>query len=298
MTSPPLVSVVMPAYNVAWCITKAIDSVLAQHHSQIELIIVDDGSTDNTAEVLKSYGDRIRVLHQPNSGQSSARNTGIRAARGKYIAFLDADDWWLPEKLQQQVELLEKFPHLGFCSTAAKVVDESGRILNHWNCPGIEGEALETLFQHHAAVAGGCSSVMMRHDLFQQVELFDESLAGFEDPDLWIRLAAVTGYGCIDQPLVRVLRRTGSVSGNLHAMRQAAIRSMHKNRQLLPKNKRGTFWRNCLAGVYADYAMGAYRSGERTAAVRDILHACRLAPLQRGRLCLGLLKDIALRRSL
>lgn len=298
MTNPPLVSVVMPAYNVDWCIGKAIDSVLAQTHPTVELIVVDDGSTDSTARVLQNYGDRIRVLHQPNSGQSSARNAGIRAADGKYIAFLDADDWWLPEKLQRQVELLENSPHLGFCSTAARVVGSNGKVMNQWDCPEVEGEALETLFQHHAAVAGGCSSVMMRRELFQQVEPFDESLAGFEDPDLWIRLAAVTGYGCIDEPLVMILRRDGSVSRNLHAMRHAAIRSMHKNRRLLPKEKRGAFWRNCLAGVYADYAKGAYRAGEQGAAVRDILHACRLAPLQRGRLCLGLLKDIALGRSL
>ncbi len=296
-TEPPLVSVVIPAFNVAWCVEKAIDSALAQTHPAVEVIVVDDGSSDDTPRVLASYGDRIRGLQQPNGGMSNARNAGIRAAQGEYIAFLDADDWWLPEKLERQLQLMLADPTLGFTSAAALVVDDKGNVLNHWNCPGIEGNQLEYLFQHHAAVAGGCSSVMMRKNLFDQVALFDETLHGFEDPDLWIRLSAVTGYSCVNEPMVMVLRREGSVSRNLRSMRAAAIRSMHKNRHLLPPEKQGAFWRNCLAGVYADYAMGAFRAGKRGAALRDALHTLALAPLQRGRFGLGLLKDLALGKS-
>lgn len=130
----PLVSVVMPAFNVAWCVRRAIDSVLTQTYLRHEIIVIDDGSTDDTASVLASYGDRIRVISQTNRGMSAARNRGIDAARGTLVAFLDADDYWLSEKLARQVELLQRRPEVGFCSTAASVVNPEGAVLNLWHC--------------------------------------------------------------------------------------------------------------------------------------------------------------------
>jgi len=121
MASAPLVSVVMPAYNVAWCVGRAVDSVLAQDYERRELIVVNDGSTDETRALLAGYGERVTVIDQENRGMSAARNAGIRRARGDYVAFLDADDRWLPGKLSRQVELMETRPELGFCSTAARV---------------------------------------------------------------------------------------------------------------------------------------------------------------------------------
>ena len=294
----PLVSVVMPAYNVAWCVRRAVDSALAQSLREIEVIVINDGSTDDTLQVLASYGDAIKVIDQANGGMSHARNAGIRAARGKYVAFLDADDWWLPEKLARQVELLNNRPELGFCSTAARVENPQGELLNLWHCRHARRDMLETIIAENAAVAGGCSAVMVRRELFEQVGLFDESLRGFEDPDLWMRLAAVCHYACIDEPLAVILRREKSVSRNLDTMREAALRSMRKNRALLPTRLRGGFWRNAMASVYTDYAKGQYRIGRKTAALADVASAFALAPLGRGRLCLGLLRDILLGREL
>lgn len=294
----PMVSVVIPAYNVGWCVGKAIDSVLAQHFGDHEIIVVNDGSSDDTAAVLTAYGDAIRVIEQPNRGMSAARNTAIRAARGRYVAFLDADDWWLPDKLARQVELMEARPDLGFTSTAARVVDARGECLNLWQCRHDGTNVLETLFAENAAIAGGCSAVMVRRPLLERTGLFDENLRGFEDPDLWIRLAAVSGYACIPEPLVEILRREHSVSRNHVNMRESALRSIRKNRMLLPPRRRGGFWRNSLAGVYTDYAKGAYRAGHVGAALADVLRALLLSPVGRGRLCLGLLKDFVLRRPL
>jgi len=298
MTRPGLVSVVIPAFNVGWCVGRAVDSVLAQSLLERELVVVDDGSTDDTAEVLASYGPAIRVIRQPNGGMSAARNAGIRQARGGLVAFLDADDYWLPQKLERQVGLMLDRPELGFCSTAARIVNPEGAMLNLWRCPGENANMLQTLFAENAAIAGGCSAVMVRRDLLDRVGLFDESLRGFEDPDLWIRLAAVSGYACIDEPLVVILRREQSVSRNLVQMRKAALISLHKNRGLLPARLRGSFWRACLASVYTDYAKGAYRAGEIGRAVADTLHALALSPAARGRLCLGLLRDMILGRAL
>lgn len=296
--SQSLVSVVMPAYNVAWCVGRAVESVLAQDYPRRELIVVNDGSTDDTRAVLDRYRGQITVIDQDNRGMCAARNVAIRRSRGAYVAFLDADDRWLPAKLSRQVELMESRPEIGFCSTAARVEDESGKLLNLWRCRVGRTQMLQTLFAENAAIAGGCSAVMARRDLVERVGMFDESLRGFEDPDLWIRLAAVTGYACIDTPLAIILRRAGSVSRNVDAMRSSTLRSMQKNRRLLPPELRGRFWRDCLAGVYTDYAKPAYRSGRTGRAVLDTLRALALSPVGRGRLCLGLLRDFALRRPL
>jgi glycosyltransferase involved in cell wall biosynthesis len=286
----------MPAYNVAWCIGRAVDSVLAQDFRPCELIVVNDGSTDGTGALLEGYGAAITVIHQENRGMSAARNAGIRRARGTYVAFLDADDWWLAGKLSRQVELMQGRSEIGFSSTTVRVEDDDGRLLNLWRCPDGSTEILATLFAQNAAIAGGCSAVMARRDLLDRVGLFDESLRGFEDPDLWMRLAAVSGYACIDETLAVILRREQSVSRNLDSMRVAALRSLRKNRALLPSGLRGRFWRSCLAGVYTDYAKPAYRAGRLGLAYADTLRALMLSPLGRGRLCLGLLRDFLLRK--
>jgi glycosyltransferase involved in cell wall biosynthesis len=294
----PTVSVVIPAYNAAWCVGKAIDSVLAQDFRDFELIVVDDGSTDDTAAVLAGYGEAIRVVHKPNGGMSSARNAGIAVARGEFVAFLDADDWWLPGKLAKQVALMRQRPEVGFSSTTARVEDQDGRLLNLWTCDQEDRPILLTLFASNAGIAGGSSALMVRRDLLERVGPYDETLGGVEDGDLWMRLAAVSEYACLEEPLVVVLRRSGSVSRNVEGMRMGAIRVMHKNRGLLPPAYRGHFWRDCLAGVYADYAKWRYRAGQHLPALLDAARILALSPSSRGRLGLGLLRDILLGRPL
>lgn len=293
----PTVSVVVPAYNAAWCVRKAIDSVLAQDFRDFELIVVNDGSTDDTLTVLRGYGDAIRVVDQRNGGMSNARNAGIRAARGEFLAFLDSDDWWLPGKLGRQVALLRARPDLGFCSCTARVEDMNGRLLNLWECPQWQGSFLVHLFGSGADVPGSCSAVLARRDLVLQAGAFDETLRGAEDPDLWIRLAAVSGYACLPEAGVVVLRRPGSVSRNLEAMRDSTLRMMRKNRPLLPREFQGRYWRSCVAGVHGDYAKWRYREGQRRQALLEVMQLLALAPVSRGRLGLGLLKDMVLGRS-
>ncbi|MCU0920640.1 MAG: glycosyltransferase [Burkholderiaceae bacterium] len=297
-TADPVVSVVIPAYNAAWCVAKAVDSVLVQDFSPFELIVVDDGSTDATAEVLMAYGDRLRLVRQANGGLSNARNAGIRTARGEWVAFLDADDWWLPGKLSQQVAMMRQRPELGFCSTAARVEDPDGRLVNLWRCACWEGTFLVHLFGSNADVAGSGSAVMARRSLFERTGGFDESLSSLEDIDMWMRLAAVADYACIDDPLAVILKRPGSMSRNLEVMRDAAVRVMRKNRPLLPADRQGAYWRRCMAGVHADYAKWRYRSGQRAAAFGELARLFALAPLSRGRLGLGLLKDMLLGRQM
>lgn len=292
MTKAPAVSVVIPAYNAAWCVARAIDSVLAQSFRDFELIVVDDGSTDDTAAVLAGYASKLRVVGQPNGGMSSARNAGIRAASGRYLAFLDADDRWLPEKLARQIVLLEARPDLAFCAATARLEDSEGRPVGEWRGRGGSPATLSEVFAQHAAVAGGASAVVARRQLVADLGGFDETLAGAEDTDLWIRLAACGDFACIDEPLVVVLRRAGSVSRNRDAMRCGALAMTVKNRPLLPPEKRGAFWRKQYAGVLCDYAKWAYREGQNGAAMRDLLAALYTSPFGRGRLAISLLLAI------
>lgn len=285
----PTVSVVVPAYNAAAFVRRAVDSVLAQTLVDHELLVVDDGSSDGTRDVLAGYGDRVRVLAQANAGPAAARNHGLREARGRYVAFLDADDWWLPAKLERQVALLDSRPELGFCSTATRVVTEGGAPAGDWPCAAIDGPLLETLFVRSAAVSGSTSGVLARRDLLLAAGGFDEALRGFEDPDLWIRLAARAGYACIPEPLTVVVRTPGSVSSHLPRMRAATLASFRKNRALLPPARRGAYWRAACAGALTDYAKMAWRAGDRWHGLGWTAEALLRAPMGRGRLAAGLL---------
>ena len=286
----PRVSVVIPAYNAAACVRRAVDSVLAQTCADFELLVVDDGSRDATREVLAGYGERLRVLAQANAGPAAARNHGLREARGEFVAFLDADDWWLPAKLERQVALLDARPGLGFCSTATQVLTPTGAPDQAWPCCADDGTPLlERLFVQGAAVSGSTSGVLARAALLREVGGFDERLRGFEDPDLWLRLAARTGYACIAEPLTVVVRTPGSVSSHLPRMRAATLASFRKNRALLPPARRGAYWRAACAGALADYAKMAWRAGDRRHGLAWAAEALLRAPLGRGRLAAGLL---------
>ena len=122
----PRVSVVIPTYNRAGCLPRAIDSVLAQTFDDYEIIVIDDGSSDNTSEVLAAYGDRVCVVKQVNQGVSAARNHGIRVARGEFVAFLDSDDEWLPRKLEAQVQYLNSHSDVGFAGCLGYCREEDG----------------------------------------------------------------------------------------------------------------------------------------------------------------------------
>jgi glycosyltransferase involved in cell wall biosynthesis len=299
MNSTPLVSVVIPAYNAAWCIRRAVDSVLAQSFRDFELIVVDDGSTDDTAAILAGYGDALRVVSKPNGGLSSARNAGIAAAQGKYVAFLDADDWWLPGKLATQVALMESRPDLLFCSTVSGVQTPEGQRLADWRCGRDDRRsALECIFAVNAFVAGSGSAVLAKREAFQRAGSFDESLRSLEDIDMWMRLAALGGFSCIDETLVFIEKSASSMSGNLDVMRASAIQVMRKNRNLLPVNLRGGFWRTAFASMLTDYAKWAYRKGRISQALGDLLHALSLAPIQRGRLIISLLVAVLTKQKL
>jgi glycosyltransferase involved in cell wall biosynthesis len=296
-SSEQLVTVVIPAYNAAAFIRQAIDSVLTQTWPLREILVIDDGSTDATGQVLEDYGDSVRVVHKPNGGLSSARNRGIREAEGDLIAFLDADDRWLPDKLARQVKLMADHPDIGFCSTKTLVETPDGEPSGEWACPIVQDTLLKTLFLQNGAIPGSGSGVMARRKLFDLVGLFDESLRSLEDIDMWMRLAAATNYRCIDDPLTVIVKHPDSMSRNLEVMRGAAIHVMKKNRPLLPSEARGSFWRSGYAGMLTDYAKWEYRTGGYMTSIVHLLEALVIAPIQRGRLIISLLVAAVTRKQ-
>ena len=198
-SAKPLVSVVIPTFNRAWCLREAVDSVLSQEVGDFELIVVDDGSTDDTPQLLEGYGDAIRVLRRENRGVSAARNAGIAAARGELIAFLDSDDIWLPGKLRRQVEFFTSHPEALICQTEELWV-RNGRRVN----PGRRHRKRDGMI--FAPSLDLClvspSAVMVRRELFDRVGLFDESLPACEDYDLWLRVSCRFPVHLIERALI------------------------------------------------------------------------------------------------
>lgn len=193
------VSVIIPTYNRGWIIKEAIDSVLAQDYTEFELIVVDDGSTDHTSDVLDSYRNVIKVFSQKNKGVSAARNRGIAEASGQFIAFLDSDDLWLSQKLSVQIEFFNQTPDVLICQTEEVWIRNGLRVnpkKRHKKPSGmIFKPSLELCLVSPSAV-------MIQRSLFDRVGEFDETLPACEDYDLWLRISCGFPIHLIDTPLI------------------------------------------------------------------------------------------------
>jgi glycosyltransferase involved in cell wall biosynthesis len=226
----PAVTVIIPTFNRAAIVGRAIRSVLAQTFEDWELIVVDDGSTDGTEQAVKSFSDdRIKyVRHERNRGGAAARNTGIRCARGEYVAFLDSDDEWPPEKLEKELEVFRKSdPSVGFVYTGAITLDESGKVLKK-HVPTRSGWVYEPLLARNRI--GSCSRVLIKKQAVEQVAGFDETLVSHQDWDLWLRLAKISRIAPV--PNCWVKRHLGSdqVSGSVRRICEGRERIFQKYR--------------------------------------------------------------------
>jgi glycosyltransferase involved in cell wall biosynthesis len=214
-----LVSVIIPTYNSAAYLVEAVRSVLAQTWQDFEILVVDDGSTDGTADALGAFRERVRYLRQDRAGPAVARNRAILSARGKYVAFLDADDVWLPPKVARQVALMNARPELVLSYT------DFSR--------GPEGVAAgESQLKHYAHKATGdvfyplfrtnfihTSTVLVRREALAGSGLFDPGLRGSEDIELWLRLARRGEFGCVEEVLTAVRRHAGNTTKTLEFVR-------------------------------------------------------------------------------
>lgn len=196
------ISVIIPAYNRVNYLREAIESVLAQTYEKYEILVIDDGSTDNTRELVNNYADRIRYIYQDNKGPSAARNSGIKNANGDLIAFLDSDDIWHTDKLAQQVAAFDGDPSLGIVATGYEVIDtkyqiQSVNILK-------KGELKDIRNNHLYKNFFPTPTVMIKKKCFEKVGFFNETLQFAEDWEMWLRVMADFNFGYISRPLTKV----------------------------------------------------------------------------------------------
>ena len=226
----PLVSVIIPAYNSAAYLKEAIDSVLAQSLSDYEILVVDDGSTDDTGGILNGYGAKIRVLRQDHRGVAAARNHGIRETQGEIVAFLDADDLWYPQKLEKQVAVFRSRSDVAMVFTGHDVLDERGKRDSKRGRDKrarlLAGNLVRNIFMSSGVAT---PTVAVRRSVFDAVGPFDEELEMAEDDNLWMRIASRLPVELVDEPLATIrLHRTSMTRdlANLLTSVEAHVRAM------------------------------------------------------------------------
>lgn len=230
---PPTVSVIIPVYNQAQFIGQTIDSVLAQTFTDYEIIVVDDASTDNTAQVLAGYKDHIRLISlETNTGPAVTRNIALGMAQGEFIAFLDSDDLWYPRRLDITVSYLRKDFNVDLVCGAWDHINETGRTIEELNQPSKFQSQVDTDFLRTLAVRGNLlatSALLIRRKCFECCGLFDTNLKRSMDWDLWLRMAT-HGHkiAMIDQPVSRYRRHQGNLTLNSQRMEEATNQVLAK----------------------------------------------------------------------
>ena len=235
------VSVIIPVYKVEKYIAAAVQSVLKQSYQNFELLIVDDGSPDKSIEICQQFADsRIIILHQQNRGVCAARNTGIRYAQGEYLAFLDGDDMWLPEKLEKHVKHLESAPNIGVSFSRSALIDESGNSLGTYLMPKLKNITPSCLLLDNAI--GNGSAPVIRREVLEAIKFsdslyFDEELHHVEDLECWLRIAIQTDWQIEGIPEALTLYRlnSGGASTNLLRQFQSWVKVLEKTRAYAPE---------------------------------------------------------------
>jgi glycosyltransferase involved in cell wall biosynthesis len=250
----PLVSIILPTFNRAGFLRETVATVFAQSCEDWELIVSDDGSDEPTRSYIHELESdrRVRVLWRDHSGVPAvSRNTALRAARGHYVAFLDADDLWEPGKLARQLEQLRLQPSCNWCYTAFRRIDEHGRLLadeaaRHFR--PMAGAIFASILQGTASLRTPC--VLVERQLVNELGGFDESLLDCEDIDLWLRLALNSDVAVVNEPLVRVRISPGSFTGRQRHARVDLIRVIEKLQKIA-----GADWEQLLRRERAQHAV-------------------------------------------
>lgn len=286
----PRISVVVPTFNCAGFIGEALHSVLAQTCRDFRIIVVDDGSTDDTREQLQPFERDITYLHQANQGPSVARNLAARHADGEFIAYLDADDAWLPARLEKQVRFFDENPRAGMVHADTTVVDEGGMTLfKQFNVEhgrhGFHGDCLHELLQSSRVFM---PTVMERLDFFHESGGFDTSIRYGEDYLRWIRIA-LSGrqIGYIEEPLARYRWRGNSLSKDpsRHAAMTESMLHVYETvqqeiaRMQVADRMAAAIVHRKLFELHGDLAHHLRWTGERQGSMHHALQMARLSPL-------------------
>jgi glycosyltransferase involved in cell wall biosynthesis len=223
------VSAILPCFNAAATIEPTVRSILAQTLAELEVVAVDDGSADETGDILRRLAAtdrRLVVIQQANAGQAAARNRAVAASRGRYLAFIDADDLWAPSKLVRQLALIEARPEVALCYTSGYMIDDAGAVLGAIDVsPAYRGRCLRRLIRRNNIVA---SSVMLRRAAFERAGGFDERLRACENWDLWIRVAREGELDYLAEPLTFYRVHDGNMTKSTARMRDNSLLMLDK----------------------------------------------------------------------
>lgn len=282
----PLVSVIIPAFNASKTIKTAVRSVLDQTYRPIEVIVIDDGSSDDLRSALEQFINAVRLIRQPNLGAGAARNTGVRFATGEFLAFLDADDYWHPDKLRHQVHALTGNPGMTLCGTGNR------RLPSHEapsRFPPEMAVAEPVMIRDFATFFAnpylGTPGVMMRRALFLELGGFRTDVTAAEDIDLWLRAAHRGGVIFIPSPLFSVTQSNTSLTARhkdgTYRDNLKIVDEFCANHRAFSDNSAGVV-RRVRADILANWGADAYIRGELSTARRVLLKSVQAYATKRG----------------
>jgi glycosyltransferase involved in cell wall biosynthesis len=271
------VSVIIPTYNYARYLPRAIDSVLSQSAPPAEVIVVDDGSTDGTEAALAPYRHLVHVIRQPNQGVSAARNRGAARASGDLIAFLDADDYWHRAKLECQLVPLEHDPAVSLVHCGVEDVNPEGQCLDR-HLDGCHGWVADDLLLLKSAILCGSSGAVIRRKLFSAVGGFDKRLSTSADWDLWWRLALEGPVAFVEQALFCYTLHDRNMHYDVSAMERDMLLSLGKYFSGPGAARRGRFYRQCHGNCHMMLAGSYWAAGDRAAALHHLRRSIGYRP--------------------
>lgn len=283
---PPRVSVIIPTFNTGRFIEGAVQSVFAQTETDFELIVVDDGSTDDTRGRLRPYEGKIRYVYQTNSGRPSARNKGLELAQGEFLAFLDADDIWMPDRLERGLRFLEAKKDAGLVHGEVEMIDSRGRLLDD------ETRHVKTIYQMEAKKGSGylrlldrcaifSSTVLLRRACAEKVGAYDARFPIYEDYDWYLRFSMRFSVGLLGAPAVAHYRvHQGNVSTQYDRLRTAEIyiAILRKNLEEAPARLSAESYRRARSRILIKLAEFYEAARQKKEARSSILEAVRHEP--------------------
>jgi glycosyltransferase involved in cell wall biosynthesis len=282
----PKVEVIIPAYNAAKYLPTAIESVITQTFEDWRIVLVDDGSTDNTAEVVSLYrerlGDKLLYVYQPNAGLPAARNTAIRNSTGEFLALLDADDIWLPNRLADSVRSFEGRPEVGLTYGFISRVGPDGTIIDTFAERQRNGEGWIAEHIYTKSVDLCCPSVTFRRACVDAVGYFDESMRATEDRDLWLRIAQRYQVAVVPHLIAHYRVSPGSMSADSDRMLQSQKQFIEKH-----YGTKGCGWaarRKALSKIYKQQAETLSNRGQPRKALESSIRSLLYYPLDMGTL--------------
>ncbi len=288
------VSVVIPCYNCWRFLGEAIESVLAQTHPHVEPVVIDDGSSDDTAAVSARYRS-VRYVRQENQGVSAARNRGIRESSGEYLLFLDADDRLLPRAIEVNLGWLKANPGWAFVFGEHRYIDLGGRLLREWTRPGVTTDYYSHLLAGNAV--GMCATALFRRSVFETVGFFDSRLDRCEDWELFLRIARRFPVGSHNETVAEYRRYPASTTGSDPARMLSSAMCVLRSQRPFVGGNRGfetayakglAHWRSYYGEPLASQIRQRWsRRANRLGAARDALVLLRYAPLEFARLLAG-----------